>query len=231
MLHWYACSVSEPTARALPLFPLPLVLFPEARLPLHIFEPRYRQMLSDVSSGQRQFGIVRYDGNRPEQDIPIGMVGCVAHLESATRLSDGRSNIVVRGTWRFALEHLAPSTAPYLVAVVRPVFDRDEPVAALDEAATALRQVVRRVTTAARSIADEGAAEQDLPTDPGRLSFAVAQSIDLELDVKQRILEDLSPLGRLRQLHELLERVTSSVEERALAHQRAKSNGHGPATA
>ncbi|MFN8571620.1 MAG: LON peptidase substrate-binding domain-containing protein [Gemmatimonadaceae bacterium] len=220
--------MNDPATRAIPLFPLPLVLFPEARLPLHIFEPRYRQMLVDVSGGRRQFGIVRHDGAREERDIPPGTVGCIAHLESSTTLPDGRSNIVVRGTWRFALEKIAPSTAPYLMALVSPVTDRDEPDDALNVAADALRTIVRRVATAARSIADEADSELPLPDDPRMLSFAVAQSIDLELTVRQSILENVSPLGRLRQLRELLERLTSSVEERALAHHRAKSNGHGP---
>src|SRR6266566_5154529 len=67
--------------RELPLFPLPVVLFPGVPLPLHIFEPRYRQMLSDIRVSNNLFGLSYFDSSSSENEIPPpGHVGCVAEV-------------------------------------------------------------------------------------------------------------------------------------------------------
>src|ERR1051326_7523867 len=85
----------------LPLFPLKIVLFPGALLPLHIFEPRYRQLLADVTLGDHRFGLLP-PGERGGLPRP-GTLGCVALVRAVQPLGDGRSNIVVSGERRFAL--------------------------------------------------------------------------------------------------------------------------------
>src|SRR6185503_14109037 len=89
----------------IPLFPLPnVVLFPNVCLPLHIFEPRYREMVSDALDGDRIIGMVllrpgwegKYEGQPPI--YPVGCAGLITHAE---RLSDGRYNIVLRGLEKF----------------------------------------------------------------------------------------------------------------------------------
>src|SRR5216110_384338 len=89
----------------LPLFPLPnVVLFPGVFLPLHIFEPRYREMVADTLDGDRMIGMVLlrpgwdrdYEGRPPV--FPIGCTGVITHVE---RLNDGKFNIVLRGIERF----------------------------------------------------------------------------------------------------------------------------------
>ena len=91
----------------LPLFPLPnVVLFPNVFLPLHIFEPRYREMVADAIDSDRMIGMVLlrpgwehdYDGSPPV--YPIGCSGVITHVE---RLADGRYNIVLRGVERFRI--------------------------------------------------------------------------------------------------------------------------------
>ena len=89
----------------LPLFPLPnLVFFPHTRLPLHVFEPRYRQLLADAVATDQRLGIVLL---RPgwEADYfgapPIHSCGTVGHVEQAVPLEDGRFNILLRGDVRF----------------------------------------------------------------------------------------------------------------------------------
>src|SRR3954464_9067572 len=91
----------------LPLFPLPnVVLFPNVFLPLHIFEPRYREMVADALAGDRMLGMVllrpgwehTYEG-RPAV-YPIGCSGVITHFE---KLPDGRYNIVLRGLDRFRI--------------------------------------------------------------------------------------------------------------------------------
>ena len=99
----------------LPLFPLPLVLFPGAPLPLHIFEPRYRQMLADCMNGDSRFGIVFRPEGMVDADLEPGRVGCVAEVDDAHTLPDGRSNIVVHGVRRFSLQRFVASPAPYYV--------------------------------------------------------------------------------------------------------------------
>lgn len=91
----------------LPLFPLPdAVLFPHVFLPLHVFEPRYREMVSDALQGDRLIGMVLlrpgwkadYEGRPPV--YPIGCIGVITHV---ARLDDGRFNIVLRGMERFRI--------------------------------------------------------------------------------------------------------------------------------
>src|SRR4029077_19761219 len=78
--------------KQLPLFPLPVVLFPGVPLPLLIFEPRYRQLLVDISVGNRLFGLSFFDPQNSPTDLPpIGHVGCVAEVSEVQPLPDGRS--------------------------------------------------------------------------------------------------------------------------------------------
>src|SRR5438105_3910329 len=100
-------------ARELPIFPLPIVLFPGAPQPLHIFEPRYRQLLQDCLAGDRRFGIA-YVAPDPAPDAdPVpnpGDVGCVALIQSNQPLPDGRSNVLTVGERRFVLRDWISST-------------------------------------------------------------------------------------------------------------------------
>jgi Lon protease-like protein len=204
------------------------VLFPRAPLPLHIFEPRYRRLLSDCLAGDREFGIVCRPEDTAELDIAPGTAGCIARIEGAEELPDGRSNIVVVGRDRFTLERLLADHAPYHVGEVSKLNDDPEPPGALRDLADRVRAVFSRVGHAARRIADDTAPIPDLPADPGDLSFAVAQHIDLGLGTRQQLLASRSASDRLRQLDQLLSPVVESVEHRASIHDRARSNGHGP---
>ena len=218
----------------LPLFPLPLVLFPGATLPLHIFEPRYRQLLADVRDpdgrfGDGRFGIVLTTGG-PERALPAGHVGCVAELRDVSELPDGRANVVVEGGERFALDRFLVAETPYHLAAVTGVRDRDESAdaATIRELARQVRAAFVRVASAARTITDDTDALPTLPADDGELPFAVAAMVDFDVGIRQRILASRSPLGRLREVEQLLTRAVPGIERRAEVHVRAKSNGHGP---
>ena len=88
--------------RELPLFPLPVVLFPGMPMPLHIFEDRYRQMLADVRAGNNLFALSYFDSSSSEKDMPsAGHVGCVAEVAETQALPDGRSNILAVGVIRY----------------------------------------------------------------------------------------------------------------------------------
>ena len=85
----------------LPIFPLSVVLFPSVPLPLHIFEPRYRQMLGDIRAGNNFFGLSYFDPSTTEKEIPpAGHIGCVAEVTESQPLPDGRSNILTIGLIR-----------------------------------------------------------------------------------------------------------------------------------
>src|SRR2546425_10406535 len=112
-------------ARELPIFPLPLVLFPGAPQLLHIFEPRYREMLADCMDGDRRFGISWVDSaDGPDPSPPAGAVGCTAQVRARTELPDGRSNILTVGEDRYWLREYIDAGRPYRVARVE-TFDND----------------------------------------------------------------------------------------------------------
>ena len=214
--------------RRLPLFPLPLVLFPGAPLPLHIFEPRYRQMLADCLAADRQFGLIYLPPQVRERDLPPGHVGCVARVSSSVLLDDGRSNLVATGVERFALERLAETGTPYHVGEIREYADLPEDAARLAADGGRVRALFERVARAARALTDDDEPVPALPADDAQLSFAVASHIDLDSPARQRLLQSRSPSGRLAELAALLEAAVGALEERADVHRRAKSNGHGP---
>jgi Lon protease-like protein len=212
----------------LPLFPLPLVLFPGAHRPLHIYEPRYRTMLADCLAADRAFGVLfRPEGVR-EREIPAGHVGCVAQVERAEALPDGRANIMIEGGQRFVLEGFADTDRPYHVGAVAGYEDADEPAIMLVPVADRVRELFVRVGTAARTLADDSDALPTLPDDPKMLAFAIAGVIDMDVKDQQRLLASRSPGGRLRDIELLLAPAVEALEHRAVVHVRAKSNGHGP---
>src|SRR5882724_12642230 len=116
--------MSEATDRVrevheLPLFPLPLVLFPGVPMPLHIFEPRYREMLSDIRVKDNLFGLSYFDPSTSNREIPpTGHVGCVAEVTEVQAMPDGRSNVLTVGLLRYRVAEYIPGDEPYLVARV-----------------------------------------------------------------------------------------------------------------
>src|SRR2546422_880759 len=109
----------------LPIFPLPLVMLPNELLPLHIFEDRYRQMLKDISTAGKFFGVTLFEPQGAFIEKPVsGTVGCVAEIREAETLPDGRSNILTLGIVRYRLVDYVDSGEPYLVGEVE--FFEDE---------------------------------------------------------------------------------------------------------
>jgi ATP-dependent Lon protease len=214
--------------RELPLFPLPVVLFPGVPLPLHIFEPRYREMLSDVRIGNNLFGLSYFDSSTSEKEIPpVGHVGCVAEVTEEQALPDGRSNVLTIGLIRYRLEEYVENDAPYLVARVSFFEDQEEDDEALAERSREVAETFTRIARAVRILNDERANLPDISdTEPQRLSFLVAAAMEIDTEVKQELLELRSTGERLRRLRDMLVRAVTSYEERARVHELAKGNGH-----
>jgi len=208
----------------LPLFPLGIVLFPGALLPLHIFEPRYRRLLDDVVEGDRRFGLVLPGIGR--EAPAVGAVGTIAELRVTQPLPEGRSNIVVQGGSRYLVTRYVDADAPYLVAVAETFDDRDEHALPADAGAR-LTAEFQRFDIARRTLHDLEPDDDALPSEGAPLSFHVAAAMDLDLAEQQRLLELRSTRARVERLLELLPARLSEIEAGAAVHRRATSNGKG----
>ncbi len=212
----------------LPIFPLGVVLFPGVPLPLHIFEPRYRQMLSDIRVNNSLFGVSYFDASTSSQDFPpSGHVGCVAEVSETQTLPDGRSNILTVGVIRYRIEEYVERGDSYLVARVSFFEDEEEDDEMLRGSSREVAETFTRIARAVRTINDERASLPDISdTEPQRLSFLVAAAMEVDTDLKQELLEMRSTSERLRRLRDMLARAVSGYEERARIHEMAKRNGH-----
>lgn len=212
----------------LPLFPLSMVLFPGLPSPLHIFEARYRQMLTDIQAGNSLFGLSYFDPTISDGESPaVGSVGCVAKLSDVQMLADGRSNILVFGVIRYRIEAYVERGDPYLVARVSFFEDEDEDQQALKAIAVTVAEEFARIARAVRIIHNERTNLPDIAnTEPERLSYMVALAMDVEAEVKQELLELPSTSERLRRLQNILNEALPGFEERARVHDLAKKNGH-----
>jgi uncharacterized protein len=204
----------------LPLFPLGTVLLPGAPLPLHIFEPRYRQLTVDLVTGAvpgRSFGVVAIRHGHDAGD-PDGArtyeVGCTAILREARRLPDGRFDIVTWGERRFRLVDVDSSRAPYLIGTVEFVPDDDPHEGQrelLSRLATAARAAYRSYCTTAWRTEDWHEPASDVA--PHLLAHLLASDCLLTLEDRQNLLEETSPADRLRLVRRMLCREAEFIRE------------------
>ncbi len=197
-----------------PIFPLPnVVLFPDARLPLHIFEPRYRQMTADALAGDRVIGMVLLEpGADPrEQKAPVFSVGCAGRIVEAAQLSDGRSSLLLAGERRFRILSEEASDKPYRSAEVElladPPFDRLEPAgrAQLQAARREMESHVLELARRSAPVRVEALAERMQQLDPVELVHALAFGLDCGFVEKQSLLETPDPVARCQLLLRLIE--------------------------
>lgn len=134
--------------RLLPLFPLPnVLLLPETTLPLHVFEPRYRAMLADALAGERLIGIQLLNPAGPPDGAgrpALFEVGCAGEVVEHEPLDDGRSNIVLRGVFRYRIAAEKESPTPYRVAEVAPLPLAPLAAATGDRARRSLRRLLAK---------------------------------------------------------------------------------------
>jgi len=173
----------------LPLFPLPnLVFFPRTRLPLHIFEPRYRQMISDAVAADQRFGIVLL---RPGWESnyfgapAIHTLGTIGQIEQAVPLEDGRYNILVRGEVRFRVIGEV-SREPYRTArvIAEPEQSREASQAYAQKSwlADLSRQYLHYLP-------DQIAVPEIDAVELEALTNALIMSLNIDVQEKQRLLE------------------------------------------
>jgi Lon protease-like protein len=201
----------------LPLFPLSTVLFPGMRLPLHVFEERYRLLVAHLRQqpGPQRFGVIAIrkgcevgaDGVTALHDI-----GCVATVRQITPHADGRFDLAAVGTGRFRLLRVDDSL-PYFRGEVEPL--QDEPGADGDDA---LAFAVSRVQAGFRSylnaLADRGGgviSVAELPGEAVLLSYVVGAAMIIDLPERQSLLAAPTALDRLKLERSLLVRETAML--------------------
>jgi uncharacterized protein len=189
----------------LPLFPLPnLVFFPQTRLPLHVFESRYRQLIADVIATDQRFGIVLL---RPgfESDYfgapPVYACGTVAYVEQSVTLDDGRYNILVQGETRFRIVDEV-SREPYRVArvIAQPQIEGDA------SAAYAQRLWLTELSQQyLRYLPEQGAVPEIASVGLEALTNALIMSLTLDVAEKQRLLETDDLVARAEEVGDELQ--------------------------
>ncbi|MGH3906190.1 MAG: LON peptidase substrate-binding domain-containing protein [Pseudonocardiaceae bacterium] len=207
-------------AETLPLFPLSTVLLPGASLPLHIFEPRYRQLTVDLVTGAvpgRSFGVIALrQGHQesPGSEQQTHDIGCTALLREARRLPDGRFDIITKGEKRFRLLDVDESSAPYLVGSIEWVPDDDPPDEQrmlLPMLARSAREAHRRYCATAWQHGDWDEPAEDVPA--AALPHLLAADCLLTLEDRQAVLEERCPADRLRLVRNLLVREATFLRE------------------
>ena len=195
------------SAIELPLFPLNVVLFPGVVLPLHIFEPRYRQMIIDCQAEERSFGIVLVQpDSSPLEEIPHS-VGTMVEMRDLQRLEDGRFVLMAMGLERFRiLSHHRQK--PYLSGLVE--IYHDVPTSgselemyfryALELFSTYLELLLKAANE------EDGGIRSSLPESPEDLSYFIAYFLEIRDEQKQHFLELTSTIQRLREEISILRR-------------------------
>jgi Lon protease-like protein len=194
------------------LFPLPIVLVPTERIPLHIFEPRYRELIEECVENESDFGFVLATGDGAVHEIGTR----TAVLEVLEMLPDGRMNVVVEGGERFRLLELT-SGRSFTTGLVEPVVDDDDPPAEAD---------IDRALEVFRELAETSESEVDFPEpDVAQLDFELAARVDFGVDAKQEVLAMTSPRLRMQRLAVLLESALEAVRLERVMRERASKNG------
>jgi Lon protease-like protein len=195
----------------LPIFELPLVLLPGEKVPLHIFEDRYKRMVGTAIEREEPFGIVLRD------DDGARSIGCTARIDEVERLDDGRMNIVVSGEAPFkVLDRFESSEYPAGEVELLP----DQEVPPIDEdSANAARE-------AFAELAERATGERPDPDELSSASaYGIAARIELPADTKQRLLELRDEDERMELLANALGAVERALERAEEAAERASSNG------
>lgn len=214
--------------KSLPIFPLPLVLLPNEFLPLHIFEPRYRQMLKDIEAGNRLFGLSYFNPEGSVAERPeTGSFGCIAEVREVQQLEDGRSNIFTIGVMRYILESYKETSEPYFVGEISAFEDYESDLEILQPLANDVHGMFQRIAKAAYDLSGAKTALPEIPqADPQTLSFLVAAAFNLPLQQKYEFMVMRSTIERLEKLQEILKKSVQDIEEGAKIHKKARTNGH-----
>jgi Lon protease-like protein len=196
----------------LPLFPLEVVLLPGTPLPLHIFEPRYKEMIGECRTAGTSFGVVRV------LERGIAEIGCTAEIVTVTKeYPDGRLDLIAQGRERFEILQVNRERS----------FLRAEVLLIPDDPGNGGSEDGARAVDLHREILTLAGATQDLSRAGNEgLSFQLAGSLPLDLDFKQKLLTIRSERERLTALASYLEGILPGLRRAARAREKSGGNGH-----
>jgi ATP-dependent Lon protease len=194
------------------LFPLAIVLVPTERIPLHIFEPRYRELIDECIELGQEFGLALATG-----DGAVHEIGTRARIAQViAELEDGSMNIVVEGGERFRLLELTTGRS-FTTGIVEPVLDDDEPAASDD---------VDRALELFSELAEVSDSDVDMPDSLSPLlDFELAARVEFAVEAKQELLATTSPRARMAALVGLLENALEALRLELTLRERASRNG------
>jgi Lon protease-like protein len=197
----------------LPIFPLDLVLLPETPLPLHIFEPRYKEMIAECLERNQVFGVVR------AKEGGIADVGCTAEIVTVTKkYDDGRMDIVTQGRDRFEVVQVSQDRS-FLQAEV--LYLRDESGAPAPERIQQALSLHSEIMTLVGAVPEDASG-----IEPRQLSFRLAGALPLDLDFKQALLAMKSEAERLQAVISLFETILPQMRRTMNVRRKAGGNGH-----
>jgi len=200
----------------LPLFPLNLVLFPGMRLPLHIFEERYKAMIGDCWEREAPFGVLLIkegqEAGEPAEPFRVGTTARIARLQ---HLEEGRMNILTRGERRFELVEII-HRVPHMVGLVKYLEDEvgDVPAALITEVQEEYVKFLRHLAT----LAGGWNSRVEVTQDPAELASEVmanlAASVEVPAGVRQELLETPTVGERVERLLPLLKRGNELMQQK-----------------
>lgn len=210
----------------LPIFPLHLVLFPGRPLPLHLFEPRYRQMLRDCLDGDGRFGVVAIRSGRevgtewrqegdPDADEDglrslIHDVGTITEIKTVAERPDGRFDIITRGAGRFRI--LRPlHDRPYLHAEVEEIADH-----ATDADQRASEDLLEVLVPYLQELGVPQEFCERLPRDPAELSYLASSALQVEVPLQQELLEMPTHASRMQAARGIIRREAGIIKHLGL---------------
>jgi Lon protease-like protein len=194
------------------LFPLPIVLVPTERLPLHIFEPRYRELIGECVETGAEFGIVLAAGDGAVHEIGTR----AAVTDVLEELEDGRMNVVVEGRERFRLLELTGGRS-FTTGIVKAVADEENQPDPKD---------VERARELFAELAEASGAGVEVPDAASpSLAWELAARVELEPAAKQELLALTSPRLRMRRLSDLLALALDALRAGVAIRERASRNG------
>ena len=199
-----------------PLFPLNVVLFPGMALPLHIFEPRYRDMTVDCLADHGPFGVVLSQSSDDAADVVPARVGTLARIADYEQLPDGRYNMLALGTSRFEVVDYKTSKS-YLVGIVRPLPDSVESADDLELLVSKARAALNDYLHAMLTLVGSEDRHIEVPGEAHDLSYLIGTCLMCEDNEKQLLLETTSLPKRLslgtQLLHAQVEALASQIEQ------------------
>jgi Lon protease-like protein len=209
---WTVAAYSSSAVPDIGLFPLELVLLPSERVPLHIFEDRYKELIAECLEHEREFGLIL------ETEEGLREIGThTAVLEVIHTFDDGRMNVLVEGHDRFRVSRLTEGRS-FRTAEVEAVEDDGEQ--ATEREIEQVLAIFRRLVAVAE--ADE--IEEPRAASPA-LSYELAARVDFGPELKQELLELRSERRRVQRLAGLLERAVAGLTREAEVRERASGNG------